>query len=93
MHDFLLSAPTPEAVIAFRPSEETQTRVHYLLEANRSGTLNDAHEASELDELSRVEHFVRMLKIGQSKSCRRSMSYIPEALRRMVYDRAESWAL
>lgn len=62
VYDFLLSAPSPEAVIAFRPSEETQTRVRYLLEANRSGTLS-TDEQAELDEFSSVEHFVRMLKI------------------------------
>ena len=62
VYDFLLSAPTPEAVIAFRPSEETQARVRVLLEANRNGTLG-ADEQAELDEFSSVEHFVRMLKI------------------------------
>ena len=62
VYDFLLSAPSPEAVMAFRPSEETQARVRYLLEANRSGTLS-ADEHAELDEFSSVEHFVRMLKI------------------------------
>lgn len=62
VYDFLLSAPSPEAVIAFRPSEVTLERVRYLLDANRSGTLNTAEQA-ELDEFSSVEHFVRMLKI------------------------------
>lgn len=60
--DFLLSAPTPQQVIAFRPGEATQERVRYLLDANRQGTLS-AEEQSELEEFSRVEHFVRMLKI------------------------------
>lgn len=61
VYDFLLSAPTPEQVIAFRPSEATQSRIHELLEANREGNLQ-AEEQAELDEFSRVEHFVRMLK-------------------------------
>jgi len=66
VYDFLLSAPSPEAVLAFRPSAETQERVHYLLEANRSGTLS-SEEQAELDEFSSVEHFVRMLKIRAEK--------------------------
>jgi hypothetical protein len=61
VYDFLLSAPTPEAVITFRPSQATQARIHELLEANREGELS-AEEQAELDEFSRIEHFVRMLK-------------------------------
>jgi len=60
--DFLLSAPTPEQVIVFRPSEATQERVRYLLDGNRQGTLS-AEEQAELEKFSQVEHFVRMLKI------------------------------
>ncbi len=62
VYDFLLSAPSPEAVIAFQPSDETASRVRYLLDANRSGSLT-SDEQAELDEFSNVEHFVRMLKI------------------------------
>lgn len=61
VYDFLLSAPTPEQVISFRPSEPMQARIRELLEANRDGALL-AEEQAELDEFSRVEHFVRMLK-------------------------------
>lgn len=60
--EFLISAPTPEQIIAFRPPEATQARLRYLLDTNRAGTLT-AEEQMELDEYSRVEHFVRMLKI------------------------------
>lgn len=62
VYDFLLSAPSSEDVLAFRPSEAAQERVRFLLEANRNGTLNEAEQA-ELGEFSSVEHFVRMLKI------------------------------
>lgn len=61
VYDFLLSAPTPEQVISFRPSEPMQARIRELLEANRDRALL-AEEQAELDEFSRVEHFVRMLK-------------------------------
>jgi hypothetical protein len=60
--DFLLSAPTPEAVIALRPSQAAQERLRYLLDGNRNESLNDA-ERAELETYLQVEHFVRRLKI------------------------------
>lgn len=60
--DFLLSAPTPEAVVALRPSSATQERLRMLLEGNREGTLSEAEQA-ELDSYLQLEHFVRRLKI------------------------------
>jgi len=59
--DFLLTAPTPEQIIAFHASESAQERLRYLLEANRNDTLTAA-ESEELDEASQVNHFVTMLK-------------------------------
>lgn len=60
--DFLASAPTPDQIIAFTPSEALQVRARYLLDANRGGTLT-AEERTELDEFARMNHFVSMLKI------------------------------
>ncbi len=60
--DFLLSAPTPEAVIALRPSHAAQERLRYLLDGNRNESLNDA-ERAELESYLQLEHFVRRLKI------------------------------
>jgi len=60
--DFLLSAPTPEAVIALRPSPAAQERLRYLLDGNRNTTLNDA-ERAELESYMQLEYFVRRLKI------------------------------
>ena len=60
--DFLLSSPTPEEVLALRPSSEAQERLRYLLDGNRQGTLNDA-ERGELEVSLQLEHFVRQLKI------------------------------
>lgn len=60
--DFLLSAPTPEAVIALRPSPAAQARLRYLLDGQRNAGLNDA-ERSELESYLHLEHFVRRLKI------------------------------
>jgi hypothetical protein len=60
--DFLLSAPTPEAVVALRPSPAAQERLRYLLDGNRNASLNDA-ERAELDAYLQLEHFVRRLKV------------------------------
>lgn len=60
--DFLLSAPTPQQVLAMRPSEAAQERLRYLLDGNRNNTLNDA-ERAELEAYSQLEHFVRRLKV------------------------------
>ena len=57
----LASTPTPEQIIEFQPSAAMQERVSQLLAANRSGTLT-TDERAELDEVSRLEHFMRMLK-------------------------------
>lgn len=62
VYEFLVSSPTPEEILAFRPSEETQERIRALLAANKAGTLSP-EETLELDEFDKVEHFVRMLKI------------------------------
>jgi len=60
--DFLLSAPTPEQVIALRPSQAAQARMRYLLDGNRNESLNDA-ERAELESYLQTEYFVRRLKI------------------------------
>lgn len=62
IYEFLVSAPTPEQIIQFRASEETQARVRDLLDANRENRLSP-QEHEELDEFERVNHFVGMLKI------------------------------
>lgn len=60
--DFLLSAPTPQQVLALRPSDTAQERLRYLLDGNRNGVLNDM-ERAELESYLQLEHFVRRLKI------------------------------
>ncbi len=60
--EFLTSTPTPQQIIAFRPSEATQTRINALLEANRDGHLTN-EERAELDEFEQIEHLMRRLKI------------------------------
>lgn len=60
--DFLASTPTPEKIIAFRPSDQLEQRLSYLLEQN-SGDALTAEEQRELDEFLRMNHFMNMLKI------------------------------
>jgi hypothetical protein len=58
---FLLSAPSPEQIIAFHASETAQQRLRYLLDANRQGTLSP-EEHAELEEASQMNHFITLLK-------------------------------
>jgi len=62
VYDLLLSQPTPQDILRFRPSVETQEHLRELLQANRSGTLTPIQKA-ELDEHNHTGHFVRMLKV------------------------------
>jgi hypothetical protein len=62
MLEFLTSRPTPDQIIAFRPSHAVEERIHDLLEANRNGTLTTDQRA-ELDEFEQIEHLMRRLKI------------------------------
>ena len=64
--DFLASTPTPEQIVAFRPSATLQERASYLLDRQRDGTLT-ADESTELDEIARMNHFMSMLKIRARK--------------------------
>lgn len=59
---FLASAPSREAILAFRPSESTQERLRQLLALNAAGKTTEMEQA-ELDEFEQVEHLVRMLKL------------------------------
>ena len=64
--DFLASTPTPEQIVEFHPSERLQLRLSELLDRNRNGNLK-ANESAELDEFSRMNHLMSMLKIRARK--------------------------
>jgi hypothetical protein len=57
----LANLPSPEEVLALRPSEALQTRISDLLEKNRTVGL-DAAEEKEWAYYENVEHFVRIAK-------------------------------
>ena len=64
--DFLVSAPTPEQIIAFHASDTAQDRLRTLLDNNRNGTLT-AEEKTELDEMHRINHFFTLIKARAMK--------------------------
>jgi hypothetical protein len=57
----LAALPTPEEVLALRPSAELQERIEELLEKNRSGTLSP-DEQRAWQQYQYVEHLVRLAK-------------------------------
>jgi len=59
--DFIAAGTTPQNVIAFRPSEESQARVADLLAREKSGEVTAA-EQSELDHYLQIEHLMRLAK-------------------------------
>ena len=59
--DFLMSSPTPQEILSFKVSTETQDRLRALLEKNREGTLTGMEEA-ELDAYEQIEHIMILLK-------------------------------
>lgn len=59
--DFFARGPSPAEVMAFRPSDETQERVRYLLDRNAADELT-GEEAEELECFGEIEHFVQLVK-------------------------------
>jgi 3-methyladenine DNA glycosylase/8-oxoguanine DNA glycosylase len=59
---FLCSTPTPEQIIAFKPSDRSEDRLSELLSLNRQGTLAE-NDRVELDQYLWVNHLMNMLKI------------------------------
>jgi hypothetical protein len=60
--DFLSSAPTAEELIAYRPSQALDQRLHELLDLNANDVLN-AEERLELEEFSKMDHFLTLLQL------------------------------
>ena len=59
--DFIAAGTTPEAVVAFRPSDSVQERVAELVERLRDGTISP-EEQSELEDYLQLEHIMIMAK-------------------------------
>ena len=60
--DFLASGPDSATIVAFQPSEMLKQRSSHLLERNRQELLS-VEERAELDEFTRMNHFMNMVKI------------------------------
>ena len=60
--NFLGTAPTLEEIVAFELPEALEERALELLALNRSGQLT-AEERAELDEFTRMGHFMNMVKL------------------------------
>jgi len=59
--DFIAAGTTPEAVIAFRPSDGVQKRVEELVERSKDGSIS-SEEQSELEDYLQLEHIMIMAK-------------------------------
>ncbi len=57
----LASLPTPEEILALRPSEALQARIEALLEKNRTEGLSPIEER-EWDRYQYLEHLIRIAK-------------------------------
>jgi hypothetical protein len=68
----LTSQPTPEQVLAIRPSPELQARASELQSRSNAGTLT-TQERSELDRVLLLEHMVRMAKAHCVSTSRRTV--------------------
>ena len=59
--DFIAAGTTPEAVVAFHPSDSVQQRVTELIERSKDGSIS-TEEQSELDDYLQLEHIMIMAK-------------------------------
>lgn len=59
--DFIAAGTTPQNVIAFRPSDNSQKRITELLERKKNDELTSA-ESSELEHYLQLEHLMRLAK-------------------------------
>src|SRR5215216_8153439 len=60
--DLFARGASSAEVLAFRPSEDTQERVRFLLERNAADELT-AEEASELELFGELEHVMQLVKV------------------------------
>jgi len=59
--DFLLSGPSAEELLNYRPSEQSQDRARELLEKQGEGRLS-FDEQRELDQFELTERLMRLMK-------------------------------
>jgi len=59
--NFFAAGTTPEAVVAFRPSDEATRRVAELVAKSKDGTIS-VDEQSELEDYLQLEHILILAK-------------------------------
>ncbi len=59
--DFFAAGTTPEAVVAFRPSNEAALRVAELVAKSKEGSIS-TEEQSELEDYLQIEHILILAK-------------------------------
>jgi hypothetical protein len=59
--DFLVSSPSAQEIINFKPSEVLEHRALELLQRNRENRLTP-EERAEMQEFMRMDHFMTLLK-------------------------------
>jgi hypothetical protein len=64
--EFLASVPSPEQILAFRPSEKLQERLRELLAKLRDADLS-SEEQREWQQFQYLEHLVRLAKANALK--------------------------
>ena len=60
--ELFANSTSPEGIISFKPTSESQERVEMLLEKSRTASLT-AEEEAELDDFGLIEHPMRMVKV------------------------------
>ncbi|MBL8160650.1 MAG: hypothetical protein JNJ61_01595 [Anaerolineae bacterium] len=60
--EFVTSSPTLEQIVEYRLSDANEAYISSLLEGNRNGTLTP-EELQELQDYTRLEHLMRLVKI------------------------------
>ncbi len=64
--EFITSAPSPEEIVAFKPSERLQRRVNELLDKKRESDLSES-ETHEVEQYLMIEHIMRLAKARARK--------------------------
>jgi hypothetical protein len=59
--DFIAAGTTPQAVVAFRPSDAVQQRVAELVEQSKDNTIS-TEDQSELQDYLQLEHIMILAK-------------------------------
>jgi hypothetical protein len=60
--DFLVTSPTPEELLGFKVSEESQTRLQTLLQKNQENSLTPS-ETAELNVYEQLDALMTLLKV------------------------------